>query len=285
MGFGRFHGHMRVSFQLVVSIGIFGCVATADELSYLLSPAVTPNGDLYVADRNLPGIWKIVDGKLKPFFKGSKKFRTPLNAVRCLVIDEKGNLLAGDTSTRQVYRFGDSAKPDPLLANPTGLGIPMSIAVDKNGTIFVADLETHRIWKVPSAGGEPVEFVTVPAPRGLAIDDSGRLWVVSHGKDQLLRISADGKLEPVVRDRPFRFPHNVVIDQQHVAYVSDGYAKTIWKVNDLGETQAWITGEPLVNPVGLAWSGENLIIVDPQARAVFEADKDGKLTTVLSAAD
>jgi sugar lactone lactonase YvrE len=161
----------------------------------------------------------------------------------------------------------------------------MSIAVDKNGTIFVADLETHRIWKVPSAGGEPVEFVTVPAPRGLAIDDSGRLWVVSHGKDQLLRISADGKLEPVVRDRPFRFPHNVVIDQQHVAYVSDGYAKTIWKVNDLGETQAWITGEPLVNPVGLAWSGENLIIVDPQARAVFEADKDGKLTTVLSAAD
>ena len=285
MGFGQFRVHMRVGFQLVVSFGIVSGLVAADEMNYLLSPAVTPDGDLYVADRNLPGIWKIVDGEFKLFFQGSKNFRTPLNAVRCLVIDEKGYLLAGDTSTRQVYRFGDSAKPEPLLTNPTGLGIPMSVAVDRNGTIFVADLETHRIWKVPSAGGEPVEFVTVPAPRGLTIDDSGRLWVVSHGKDQVLRVSADGNLEPVVRDRPFRFPHDIVIDQQHVAYVSDGYARTIWKVSDSGETQAWISGEPLVNPVGLAWSGENLIIVDPQARAVFEADKDGNLTTVVSIAD
>ena len=285
MGFGRFHVHIHAGLLLFLSSVVLCCVVAAADKNYLLSPTVNPDGELYVADRNLPGIWKIADGELKPFFQGSKKFRTPLNAVRCLATDEKGTLLAGDTATRQIYRFGDSGKPDPLLKNPAGLGIPMSIAVDRNGTIFVADLETHRIWKVPSAGGEPVEFVTVPAPRGLTFDSDGRLWVVSHGKNQLLRVSADGELEPVVRNRPFRFPHNVVIDQQHVAYVSDGYARTIWKVDESGEVQAWISGDPLVNPVGLAWSGEKLVIVDPQAKAVFEADQDGNITTVAAATD
>ena len=30
------------------------------------------------ADRNLPGIWRVDDGKKSIYFQGSKKFRTPL---------------------------------------------------------------------------------------------------------------------------------------------------------------------------------------------------------------
>ena len=84
------------------------------EFDYPLAVTATADGIVYVADRNLPGIWKIEDGKKSIFFQGSKKFRTPLNAIRCLAIDHEGKLLAGDSSTREVYRFDDAGQPQPL---------------------------------------------------------------------------------------------------------------------------------------------------------------------------
>lgn len=264
---------------------ILGPSLTAAEFQYPLAVAAKADGPIYVADRNLPGIWTVKDGTAEILFQGSKKFRTPLNAVRCLAIDAKGRLLAGDSSTRQVYRF-EADKPEqpvPLAQNTVGIGIPMAMAVNADGTIFVADLETHRIWKLPAEGGQPEEFIQVPAPRGLAFDDDGQLWVVSHGENQLLRVDAKGTIEPIVKGRPFQFPHNVVIGENHVAYVSDGYAKAIWKVDAAGKPEKWISGDPLKNPVGLARLGEALLIADPHAKAVFKAAPDGTLTVLAQA--
>jgi len=72
----------------------------AADMLYPLSVAAAPNGAIYVADLRLPGIWKIVDGKREMLFEGSPKFRTPLNAVRCVAVDSKGRLVAGDSATR-----------------------------------------------------------------------------------------------------------------------------------------------------------------------------------------
>ncbi len=245
------------------------------DFKYPLTVAASPDGPLYVADRNLPGIWKIVEGKAEIYFQASRKFRTPLNAVRCVALDRKGRLLAGDSATREVYRFDEAGKPTPLTDG--GIGIPMGIAVDREGNLFVTDLEVHRIWKVPAAGGKPTTFVDVPAPRGLTIDAEDRLWVVSHGKNQLLRISPNGKITPIVKGRPFQFPHEVALDQQNVAYVSDGYAKAVWKVGESGKPEKWVSGKPFRNPVGLTWQREKLLVVDPHAKAVFVVDRQGKV--------
>ncbi len=270
---GKFIGILIVS---VATVWMFPTAGRAEDFKYPLSAAVAADGTVYVADRNLPGIWKITDGKKEIFFQGSKKFRTPLNAVRCVAIDKKGRLLAGDSATREVYRFDKSGKPTP--STNAGIGIPMSIVVDSDGNLLVADLELHRIWKVPAEGGKPESFAYVPAPRGLAIDKENRVWVVSNGQNHLLRLSANGtKVVIIVKGRVFRFPHNVVLDKDNTAYVSDGYAKSVWKVGPEGKVEKWITGEPFVNPVGLAWQGDNLLIVDPRANNIFVADKEGKV--------
>ena len=60
------------------------------EFNYPLAVIATESGTVYVADRNLPGVWKVEDGKKSIYFQGSKKFRTPLNAIRCLAIDHEG---------------------------------------------------------------------------------------------------------------------------------------------------------------------------------------------------
>ena len=245
------------------------------QMQYPLSATVAESGTIYVADRNLPGVWKIEDNKLSRFFEGSKRYRTPLYAVRCVTLDKSGALLAGDSATREVYRFDKDGKPTPLTDG--GIGMPMSIAVNSKGELLVADLELHRIWKVPAAGGKPEQLAEVQAPRGLAVDSEDNLWVVSHGKDQVVRVSPDGKLETVVEGRPFLFPHNIVLGPDKTAYVTDGYSKAVWKVPPGGKPEKWVSGDPLVNPVGLAWRKQNLLVVDPRANAVLEITPDGKI--------
>lgn len=249
-------------------------------MQYPLSAAATDAGPIFVADRNLPGVWKIESGKLARFFEGSKKYRTPLNAVRCLVMDRSGALIAGDTATREVYRFDSDGKPVPLTEG--GIGMPMSVAVNSRGELLVADLELHRIWRVPGAGGKPEQLAEVQAPRGVAIDHEDNLWVVSHGQNHVVRVTPAGKVETAVPGRPFLFPHNIALAADNTAYVTDGYSKAVWKIPRGGKPEKWVAGTPLVNPVGLAWRKQNLLVVDPHANAVFEIAPDGKLTKVAA---
>jgi hypothetical protein len=250
--------------------------AGAAEPQYLLAVTVAPDATAYLADRELPGIWRLEGGKLSLYFQGSKKFRTPLNAVRCVAIDAEGRLLAGDSATREVYRFGDDKQPAGLTKGQ--IGIPSCLAVRKSGDILVGDLEVHRIWKVAPAGGDPEKLVEVAAPRGLFVDREDRLWVLSHGKDQLLREDAAGKLAVVVPGRPFEFPSTVVVDDAGTAYVCDTYAKAIWKIESGKEPVKWVSGEPLVSPVGMAWQGKDLVIADPRAKGIVRVDPDGKMS-------
>ena len=250
-------------------------------LVYPLDVSVTADAKtLFLVDRKLPGLWKAgADGKLAVFFQASKKFRTPLNAVRCIAADGKGGLLVGDSGTREVYRFSADGKSTPLTKG--GIGIAMGIAVNAKGTIFVSDLELQRIWTVPAAGGDPKEFAVLPAPRGMTFDKKGQLWVVSGGpRTQLVKIAADGKITPVVKDRTFVYPNDVAVSADGTAFVSDGYADCIWKVSADGKTSKWVSGKPLDNPVGLDWQGTTLLVVDSRAGKLFSITPDAKLAPV-----
>jgi hypothetical protein len=129
---------------------------------------------------------------------------------------------------------------------------------------------------VPAAGGRPALFVEVAAPRALAIDKDDRVWVVSHGKDQLLRTSDEGKLEVMAAGRPFEFPSAVAVDAEGNAFICDTYAKAVWKVTPGKRPAKWFAGEPMVSPVALAWLGTDLVVVDPRAKAVLRIDPTGK---------
>ncbi len=264
-------------FCLLILCLTVSSISNAKEISYPLDIVVTNKHTIYVADRNLPGIWEITNQTPSVYYQAAKQFRTPLNAIRCLAIDEKGRLLAGDSATREIYRFDKNHKP---LALTNGkVGIPMSIAVSKAGTIYVADLETHRIWEVPSAGGEPQEVAQVHAPRDLAIDSQGLLWIVSHGPRQIVRLNPkDGAIEPIVKGMPFQFAHQLVLEDDSTAYVVDGYAKTIWKVQMNKSPQPFAIGDPLKNPVGLARTKTGFLVTDTQQKTIYGVTTEGKIS-------
>jgi sugar lactone lactonase YvrE len=287
----RFRTGVAFLAQLLVAVGIY-----AAELQYPLSIAVHTSGDIYLADRDLPGVWRWQGDTLATYFTGSKKFRTPLNAVRCVAIDGDGKLLAGDSATRDIYRFNDGGEPVSLTQRspqtaqsaspPAGgakpavrmgqIGIPMDIAVAQDGELFVSDLELHRVVRVAKTGGEPREFAAIQAPRGLCFDTKGELWVLSSRK--LVRLSPQGEKTTVVDDGVFNFPHTVAVGADMTAYVCDGYERAIWKIPAGGKPAKLVSGPPLMNPVGMRLAGDKLFVVDPRAKAVFIVTSDGKIT-------
>ena len=283
----KFKSEVTVKNLLSVLVVVAASTANAQdaptEFNYPLAVTATADGVVYVADRNMPGIWKIEDGRKSVYFQGSKKFRTPLNAVRCLAIDHEGKLLAGDSSTREVYRFDDAGTPQPLTNG--WIGIPMAMAVAADGTIYTADLELHRIWKMPKEGSkEPVEFAVINSPRGLTLDPDGNLWVLStSSKDgQIQKVTPDGKIEPFVKGHPFNLPHNIVRADDGSFFVTDNYEHCVWKVTAEGEKEKWVVGEPMDRPVGLCRSDENLLIADPHIRTIFSLAPDKTLKVLVS---
>lgn len=276
----------RISlFFVLLLAGLVPLSATAtsaQEMNYPLAVAAAEAGPTYVADRHLPGIWKFEGDELSMFFQGSKKFRTPLNAVRCVALDHNGLLLAGDTSTRQVYRFNEAGEPQPLITTKTGIGMPMSLVADAEGNIFICDLELHWIWKLAADSTEPVKYAEVAAPRGIVLDADGRLWCVSGvTTNQLVRIETDGTVNVIVKEPTFEFPHQIVLDDEKTAYVTDSYAKAVWRIPLDGVPEKWISGAPLANPVGIARRGKDLLIADPRAKAIFRIDAEGEISRVV----
>lgn len=249
-------------------------------LVYPLGAVRAEDGTTFIVDRKLPGVFKLADGKLSVAAKGSKKFRTPLNAPRCIAFDMDGKLLVGDTPTREVYRIEADGSAKPLTGG--GIGMAMAIAVDAEGDIFVADLELHRIFKVPAEGGKPATFAAIAAPRGLAFDSDGNLLVVSTTEDQVFRVTPEGKASVVVPGRPFRFPHNIAVAKDGTIFVTDGYGKCVWKVAGEEKPVKLVSGEPFANPVGITLAGETLLVVDSRANAVFEVDLEGKVSKLVS---
>ena len=269
---------LRTQLSALAVAALVVAPVAAEEMVYPLAAAVTPDGTVYVADLRLPGVWKVGDGKAEVYFRGQKTFRTPLNAVRCLAVAKDGRLLAGDSATRDVYVFDEAGKPQPLTGGK--IGIPVAIAVNAAGDLFVSDLESARIWTVPAAGGEPKEFAVIAGCRGLAFDGAGRLWAAANTGEPVRRFAADGASETVVAEGPFQFPHQVAVLGE-TAYVTDNYAKAVWKIEAGKEPTPLAQGAPFVSPVGLAVRGGDLLVADPHAKRVFVVTLEGKVTPLV----
>jgi hypothetical protein len=241
---------------------------------YPLDSVVDKQGTVFTVDRNLPGIWKWQADKLSVFVQGPKRFREPLNAIRCLALDHEGKLLVGDSATRDVYRVSEDGKATPITGGK--IGIPMDIAVKSDGTIYVADVELRKLMRIP-AGSNKVEQIADVNPRGVFVDSENKVWVVSQDAQQLLIVADDGKKEVVVDKRVFEFPHQVVVNSKGEAFVSDGYKKAIWKVSRGQAPVIVVEGAPLDNPVGLALHEDQVIVTDPRAAKVMKLTPENKL--------
>ncbi len=143
-------------------------------------------------------------------------FPIALASPRAITVDPGGNLYVADAEGGTVHRItpagvvttialqvanNKDAKPAPALAGPRGL------AVDQAGNIYVADTDNNLIRKITPAGvlttlagvpgssgadDGPGATARFAAPRGLAVDAAGNVFVADSDNGSIRKITPDG---------------------------------------------------------------------------------------------
>ncbi len=175
-----------------------GPVVIASGFSSPLGIAVDGAGDVYVADSGNSQIVKVPRTGM-----GTTGYGTPaavltgLNAPAGVAVDGAGNLYVADTNDGQILQLPWSGTGyGAAIAVASGLSNPWGVAVDANGDVFFSDtLNGGRVAEVPWTGGSygaSTDLYTGSSPNGLAVDDSGNLYITQSATSTVIELPWNG---------------------------------------------------------------------------------------------
>jgi|DewCreStandDraft_3_1066083.scaffolds.fasta_scaffold00063_13 sugar lactone lactonase YvrE len=200
-----------------------GEAATSAQLNAPVAVAVSPSGDLYIADAGNHRIRKVSGGTITtiagtglPTFSGDggPAAQASLNVPLDLVFDEAGNLYVADSGNNRVRKIDPSGvittvagsgargfSGDGGAAQAARLNAPAALAVLPDGTIMIADMGNNRVRAVDPQGvihtlvgggigdgGDPRQAV-LNLPYGLAVDAQGHLYIADTQHHRIRRVT------------------------------------------------------------------------------------------------
>ena len=239
---------------------------------------------------NSAGVLSLVAGNSRPGFSGDggPAVSAQLNAPQGLALDSAGNLYIADSLNNRVRVVNSSGiittfagsgaisqDSSPGTFNDGGpavqglLHLPMGVAVDKNGNVFIADTADNLIREVTTDGnittvagdGYPSWYgdtglaahAELRSPEDVAVDSSGNIYIADTGNGYIRKITTDGIID--------KFAGNGTI-----TYAGDGGAAT---------------SASLYAPYGIALdSAGNLYIVENGDSRIRMVDAKGNISTV-----
>jgi sugar lactone lactonase YvrE len=206
-----------------------GSKAMWAQLNYPYGVAVDPRGNLYIADGGNNRIRKVtpdgvittIAGNGKRGFSGDRGLAITAGlSVGSIAVDSKGNIFFTDGYANRIRKVAPDGYIMIVAGNGTrGFGgdggpataaqlAPASIAVDSAGNLFIADYWNHRIRKVVPSGlittiagngargfggdGGPATSALLAAPKCVAVDFAGNLYIADSGNNRIRKVTPDG---------------------------------------------------------------------------------------------
>lgn len=253
-------------------------------LNYPRALTIDSKGFLYVADygnnrilRMRPdGIIDIVAGSgiNGDSGDGGQASAARLSYPQGIAVDSQDSLYIADTGNHRIrkvsqdgtittvagrFNYGNGGfSGDGYPATLALLFVPVSVAVDSQGNLYIADTANNRIRKVSTDGiittlagngaftydgdGGVATFTALPSPYDITLDSQGNLFIESGYS--IRKVSVDGIITTVAGNRArgfsgdggsataamFNFPYGVATDPLGNLFIADYYNNRIRKV-------------------------------------------------------
>jgi sugar lactone lactonase YvrE len=237
-----------------------------------------------------------------------------------VAVGPDGTLYVTDTWNCTIRKIADDGVVTTMAGSPgergasDGLGssarfdLPLGIAVDSAGHVYVADTFNNTVRKITPEGlvttvagvARASGFVDGPAasarfhwPHGIVLDPEGNAYVTERGNNRIRRISADGMVTTIAggewgdyrdgrgTEARFSAPAGITRDDAGNLYVADSLNGVIRKVSP----QGWVTtigGRPGVagasdgegeyarfqSPLGIALNNGALYVADTDNHSI-----------------
>jgi len=285
-------------------------------------------GNIYVSDKGNGSIRKISPSGFVT------TYATQLWNPSGICVDSSGNVFVSDSSNHVIRKVtptgvvsfvaGQVGIPGSAdgIGNQARFNWPFGIVCAPDGTLFVGDKDNHTIRKI-STTGEVTTLAGAPGvrgssdglggasrfndPHGIALDQTGVLYVADTGNDAIRTISVGGQVstlagqpgdggsaDGVGRSARFSAPDGIVVRASGLLYVSDRNNSTIRAVTPAGvvttiagqvRKRGSVDGPNTVarffDPTGLAFdrSGD-LLVTDPWNNCIRKVDATGAVSTL-----
>ena len=238
-----------------------------------------------------------IAGTGAPTFFGDNGAATnaALNKPFGLAVDTLGNLFIADRSNNRIRKIAPNGIITTVAGNGSGgfagdagpatdasIFDATGIAVDKSGAIYIADKSNNRVRKVDTFGiittvagtgaatfagdGGLATNAGLNNPRGVAIDQSGNIYIADQGNSRVRIVSPTGIINTFAGNGTLAFsgdggpastaslnnPFSLAIDQSGNLYIADVDNERIRKVNTSGIITTFAGGGGAIGDGGLA---------------------------------
>jgi|DewCreStandDraft_4_1066084.scaffolds.fasta_scaffold06561_5 sugar lactone lactonase YvrE len=251
-----------------------GQAAVKAVLRYPFGLAVDSTGTLYIADTIHHRVRKVDAGGVIRTVAGTGQFgysgdgtaavQAQLASPHHVAVDPTGAIYIADTYNHRIRRVS----PEGVITTVAGTGAagfagddgpasaarlnyPFALALDREGNLYVADKENHRIRRISKDGkittiagtgaagysGDegPAARAQLDTPSGVAVDASGNVYIADTYNNRIRKVTPDGVIVTVAGTGRFGYagdggpataarlalPMGVVVDQEGNLYIAD----------------------------------------------------------------